>query len=402
MLLKPTGYAWWPRFAPEENAIRFTLLDGNPQVNSLWELDLRTSMARRLSPKSGPWSTAAAATWSNDGADFFFHTGQGNGPFTLWWMPGRRSLMTLFASPRRITAGPTNFRAPQPDSNSSALFARGQIPRSEMVRVHLSGGTTELVLPDTFAAVASYSPDDAWVVYYSTNPEEALWKCTAGGTDRQMLIPNPIQSSMPRWSPDGDRIAVSTRHPGEPWRLTIISAADASREELRYVGPNAISPSWSPDGRQIIFGTIPTVEKNPNSVGINILDLGRKQISQVPGSTGMYMPAMSPDGRYIAALRADSNRLNILDVRETKWLPETIETASYLVWAKDSSGVLFVNHDAQGLRIRRCRIPGMEVATVNRLPGFKQFSTWVGLAPHDGFLIARDLSTQEIYQLDLK
>lgn len=114
------------------------------------------------------------------------------------------------------------------------------------------------------------------------------------------------------------------------------------------------------------------------------------------------MPAMSPDGRFIAALRAETNRLNMFDTWRLQWLPESNETTTYLVWLQDSSGVLFVNHDSGGLRIRRCRVPGMEVDTLRSLGTFKQFSTWIGSSPDGSLLIPQDLSTQEIYQLGAK
>lgn len=48
---------------------------------------------------------------------------------------------------------------------------------------------------------------------------------------------------------------------------------------------------------------------------------------------------------------------------------------------------------------RLMEFPLMETVTVQRLAGFKQFSSWLGMHPDGTLLIARDLSTQEIYQL---
>jgi Tol biopolymer transport system component/DNA-binding winged helix-turn-helix (wHTH) protein len=401
-LFKPSGYVWWPRFSPSGEDLRFSLLDGDPQTNSLWELNLTSLRAKRISPEFVKWATAAAGTWTADGNDFLFQSGSGNGPYNLWWMPGRRTLLSFFVRPRRLTTGPINFRAPQPYANSSKLFARGQISRAAMTSIDLTTGSVDTLMPDKFAALASYSPDGEWVVYYSTNPEQALFKCTRSGTDRHLLIPNPTQSSMPQWSPDGARIVVSIRNPQEAWHLALISMTDGVREEFRFIRTNAISPSWRPDGNALVFGTIPQVEKDPEAIALYELDLTRREVSKLQGSTGMYMPAVSPNGQYIAALRAESNKLNIFDTRRSLWLPESADTTAYVTWLSDNSGVVFVNHDSQGLRIRRCRVPSMQVDTIQHLGTFKQFSTWIGLAPNGHFLIPRDLSTQEIYQLEAK
>jgi Tol biopolymer transport system component len=150
-----------------------------------------------------------------------------------------------------------------------------------------------------------------------------------------------------------------------------------------------------------MFGTIPTVEKDPEKVRVYMLDLATRQLSVVPESQGLYMPAWSPDGRYVAALTA-LNSFRVFDFRKSRWLPQTRETANFLLWTKDSSGILFIDHqDEAGPSVNLYDVSTATTTRLQTLPGFKQFSSWIGTDPDGALLISRDLSTQEIYQITL-
>jgi WD40 repeat protein len=57
-----------------------------------------------------------------------------------------------------------------------------------------------------------------------------------------------------------------------------------------------------------------------NIGSINILDLRTHKVSVVPGSTGLFSPHWSPDGRYIAALSYDGQTLMLFDFKTKKWV----------------------------------------------------------------------------------
>lgn len=81
---------------------------------------------------------------------------------------------------------------------------------------------------------------------YSINPD---------GTGLTNLTNNPASDVLPAWSPDGTKIAFSSRfRPGDTSREIYVMNADGSGQQ-RLTNNAAFDsvPSWSPDGSKIIF-----------------------------------------------------------------------------------------------------------------------------------------------------
>jgi Tol biopolymer transport system component len=122
---------------------------------------------------------------------------------------------------------------------------------------------------------------------------------------------------MPRWSPDGKRIAFAAGVPDQRWKIYVVSAEGGSPQEMTHGTVDEEDVSWSPDGNSLVFGSYPP--GNARMAAIDILDLRTHQISRLPGSEGFFAPYWSPDGRYIAALVAvELNKLMLYDFMTKK------------------------------------------------------------------------------------
>ena len=108
----------------------------------------------------------------------------------------------------------------------------------------------------------------------------------------------PIPFSSLAWSPDGQSIAFGAydkpRQPGGQ-ELYILNVADGS---VRRLTTNAFlddSPSWSPDGKQLVF---------TSAVGgyneLYVIDVASGERKRLTYYTIGYMPNWSPDGKLIA------------------------------------------------------------------------------------------------------
>jgi Tol biopolymer transport system component len=138
------------------------------------------------------------------------------------------------------------------------------------------------------------SKDGQWVAYVSY-PEGVLWRSEADGSHRVQLSSLPMRASLPRWSPDGTRIAFSANAPGGPDRIFVVSADGGRPEQLTAENRYETDPTWSPDQSSLMFGGEPWLEgAGAGSAVIHLLDLKTHEISVLSGSEGLFSPHLSP------------------------------------------------------------------------------------------------------------
>ena len=87
---------------------------------------------------------------------------------------------------------------------------------------------------------------------------------------------------------------------GKPWKIFLIPADGGSPRPLLSESTPETDPTWSADGTRLAFGTGTTFGTERSD--IEIVNMNTHQVSTVPGSSGMFSPRWSPDGRYLAAL----------------------------------------------------------------------------------------------------
>jgi dipeptidyl aminopeptidase/acylaminoacyl peptidase len=81
------------------------------------------------------------------------------------------------------------------------------------------------------------------------------------------------------------------------------SAGGSPQRLLPEDSGQQIDPSWSPDGRKMIFST--GEHRSPES-HISILDLATHRITSLPDSDGKASAHWSPDGQFISASSLDT------------------------------------------------------------------------------------------------
>ncbi len=156
------------------------------------------------------------------------------------------------------------------------------------------------------------------------HPDLTLWRSKLDGSSRTQLTYAPMQAAhtalVAGWN--ADRIYGIA--PGKPWKIFVIPAEGGTPREVipadhNQRDRNQGDPSWMPGGDSVVFAGIPWLEYGTaNGPNIHIVDLKTAQVSDVPGSENLFSPRCSPDGRYVAALSADSTKLMLYDDAEEK------------------------------------------------------------------------------------
>lgn len=143
-----------------------------------------------------------------------------------------------------------------------------------IVAVRLGTATTQLVRVsargDTITPLTGESPDTMW--------------------------------AEPRWSPHGSRIAATRWTRGGDADVVVLDTLGNVEHALTHDRAFDASPGWTPDGRAVLFSS--------DRTGVSDVYIAPADGSSAPrrisrAVTGLYYPALSPDGRTLAAVRYD-------------------------------------------------------------------------------------------------
>jgi eukaryotic-like serine/threonine-protein kinase len=260
-----------------------------------------------------------------------------------------------------------------------------------LVRYDAAGRRLAPFLEGLAAHGVDSSRDGRWLAYV-TYPEGELWRARVGGAERRRLTERPLEVALPRWSPDGTRIAFAARTPGRPWQVYIVPADGGPVEVLPP--ENVADPGWTADGTALVFGP---VSRTPGALRRWDLASGRQTL--VPGSHGLFSPRTSPDGRYLAALTERTYDLKVLDLRSGEW-SKLAAGAIYPAWTRDGAWLYFRRDGGGGSsfwRVDPARRVEEAVAEVGPLSlPMGEWGAWSGLSPDGSPLV---LLSQEGWRL---
>jgi serine/threonine protein kinase/tetratricopeptide (TPR) repeat protein len=165
----------------------------------------------------------------------------------------------------------------------------------------------------------SWSADSARVLFPSRDRNEILAVRVGESSARPTVFFPEFSSWYPAISPDESRIAFCARE-----QLIIVDRKTAQTvATLPMPGARGALPAWSPDGKQVAFGSIAGSRS-----GLWVYDVERRGAFQVARNGGCTMPAWSPDGESLAFdLRGKPNEIWVV---KTKSLPSEPELAKQL------------------------------------------------------------------------
>ena len=278
--------------------------------------------------------------------------------------------------------------AVQSESQTQVLFNRYQSP---VVTVFIADGDGANARPLVPSMGVEYSPsfsrDGSWVVFTAEPDGQAdLYRIRPDGTGLEQLTDDDAFDDQGVLSPDGGMLAfVSTRARGRAdiWLLDL--AAGAARNLTDHDSGN-FRPAWSPDGAWLAFtsdrdaqpGDNPGMWEHLQSTGVYVVrpdGSGLRRISAEGGVSGS--PSWSSDGRrllfyetdpvgaYLAKSGRSRTELVSLDVKTGERTQYTASSETKLSPSWLSGGrIAYVARaagDTGGLRVRQ---PNRRVETV--------------------------------------
>jgi serine/threonine protein kinase/Tol biopolymer transport system component len=391
------------QFSPDGSRLRFNVTKENSVA--LWEVRVDGTKLRPLFPNWHNSSPPCCGIWSHDGRYYFFHANVDFGLGGDIWALMEGGPLRPQAGPFQLTSGPALFRSIAVSPDGKKLYSAGFVAKGELIRYDPRSQQFAPFLSGISAGDLSFSPDGKWVAYVSY-PQRILWRSRLDGSDRLQLTLPPVVAALPHWSPDSSQIAFADVQSGRPWKIWLVSQQGGAAEEMLANDQWQIDAAWFPDGKRILFGRATGLAQNP---AIQVFDLASRQVSTVPGSEGLYSPRLSPNGRYIAAQTADSRKIKIFDFETQKWSDWTqapgAGSVAYPVWSRDGNYLYFDTFESPPPTYRRVKVGSSVSEAVANLTGVHRYQDqlgwWSGMAPDGSPLFVRDLSSNEIYALDL-
>jgi Tol biopolymer transport system component len=403
LVSEAAGYPYHAYFSPDGSRIRFTVINNQAHTNSLWEIRLDGSGFHQLFHGWHTPPSECCGQWTPDGRYYVFQSATENGGMDIFALAESRGLLRKSSGvPTRLTFGPVRFSFPAVSLDEKRVFVLGRQLRGELVRYDTASKQFGPFLGGISASDVAFSRDGKWIAYISV-PSRLLWRSRANGSERLQLTNAPSVSALPRWSPDGKQIAYMSAENEKPWKIFLVSA-DGGTPVLPDNASES-DPTWSPDGARLAFSTgIPDSSKKST---IEIMDMSTRQVSTLPGSTGVFSPRWSPDGHYLAALSFEtiSKKLLLYDFHSQKWAEWVTDAdgVGYPAWTADSRHVQYWTRTDPS--VRRVRLGDSHPETLFSFNGLRtfasEFGSWSDNAPDDSRLFTRDASSQEIYALDV-
>jgi TolB protein len=208
------------------------------------------------------------------------------------------------SNPQQVTDDANDATQPtwSPDGTKLA-YVSGPVRQGTLMVCDADGKNAHALLTgQPSQRTPSWSPDGKQIAFSMIQPGNFnydLFLINPDGTGLKNLTNTPGFEADPAWSPDSKQLTFARMLPGDGFPRVFIMNADGSdqRDVLGHALNRAVYPSWTNDGKQIIFGgpdenrRIQLMQVNPD---------GQGQLSITSGNAANSYGAWSPDGNYLA------------------------------------------------------------------------------------------------------
>lgn len=277
---------------------------------------------------------------------------------------------------RALTSGGGPKLFPQPVVGGVAYYDRAE-----------GGG---LRIADGRAAVPGefqnprWSPDGARMVFH--REVETAWPPFQPAYSREPGFRLVRAGMFPSYSPDGAQIVMNNSPVGRGRQSVLqMRAQDGAGRTLLFDDPqkSAVAPAWSPDGTRIAFGLgefFPMLAAEARA-DIAVLDVASGDVETLTsGDENFGYPSWSPDGRQLVyrAWRDQDSALLLIDLetRESRTLLTNFGRLNFPAWSPRGDRILFTSDRSGNYDLYTIDLSTAEVTQLTGFPDNDAHAAW--------------------------
>lgn len=254
-----------PAWSPDGTKIAF--VGNRSDCRGICLLDVGTKSVTELLPWS---SDACCVSWSSDGYRITFTSGD------VTWLIGlvKRGWpdSTVNTTNVSFTLSLRRVGSLSPNGKMFAYYCTGSGPNPTLCLAEFAEGFLNLTNGSTFpccggghgeprASSPAWSPDGTKIAFL-LNDDLRVMSADLGNLSKSLIGGSALGGNgRPVWSPDGNYIALSHEKETEYSQIYVVDVQNATLVKLTSITPNgtygygAYTPSWSPDGKKMVFAS---------------------------------------------------------------------------------------------------------------------------------------------------
>ncbi len=264
------------------------------------------------------------------------------------------------------------------------------VSRTILAGVSSKGASIISSFPVTKQIAYVYKPENTIYMNIFSAPEDKM--------DKTVQLTRYERDNVdPAWSPDGRKIAFSSKRDGD-FEIFVMDADGGNQTQLTRNKDSDGAPAWSPDGKKIAFHS--WRDKDWEIYVFSSEDGWTEQTRLTDSEEQDTNPCWSPDGKYIAFLsrrdgKWDIYRMNADGSNQVKLTDSTADEGSP-AWSPDGKYILFDTDRDGNWEIYRMDADGGNPANLSNDPGSDRAAAWSGDGKRIIFQTDRD-GNKEIY-----
>lgn len=254
------GDALQPNYSPHQQRIVYWSRPSKVgQREDIWTIPAEGGDAVAVTDGT---TTDSNPVWSPDGKSLYFSSNRA-GSVNIWRVAIDEKSGAVSGRPQAVTTIGAATSALQlsfaRDVGKLAYIAQDEIRNLRKISFDpstgkatgepssITRGSMQLWFPDA-------SPDGEWLTCFSMGNQRHIFIMRTDGSELRDLTDDTFRHFWPRWSPDGNRIAFSSRRSGN-YELWMINRDGSGLQQLTRdnASPGAHYSPWSPDGKRIAY-----------------------------------------------------------------------------------------------------------------------------------------------------